>query len=198
MFDFSRPLVDELVLGDTCYQLNVSFNRVMKIMELINDEQVEDWAKPYVALTILTDVDFSQALSPEEATFVFKQVFEEHILAENLESEPVLDLTGKPIKNRTKSRQKQSDKKRSFSLIHDAEYIYSAFLQAYQIDLFEVQDKLHWRKFNALLVSLPSNTTFSDIMKIRSWEPQDGDSRKYKERMKRLQREHKLPDDTSY
>lgn len=58
--------------------------------------------------------------------------------------------------------------KKLFDFDQDAEYIYSAFMQAYHIDL--TKEKLHWHLFCALLGSLPSNTRFSEIVGIRGME----------------------------
>ena len=101
MLDLSRKLTDELVLGDDVYPMNVAFNKVLKVMELINDDELDDIYKPYVAIQIFTDVDFTEALSPEEATAIFKLIFEEHIrIIPAKETAPVLDLAGNPIKSR--------------------------------------------------------------------------------------------------
>lgn len=59
--------------------------------------------------------------------------------------------------------------------IQDGEYIYAAFLQAYGIDLVEVEH-LHWHKFKALFLSLPENTKMSEIMRLRTWEKTKKDS----------------------
>ena len=76
--------------------------------------------------------------------------------------------------------------------------IYSSFMQAYGIDLIDAQNSLHWKKFNALLNGLPSDTKFAEVLKIRSYKPQKGDSKKYKEGMKRLKKEYALPKDFDY
>jgi Bacteriophage Gp15 protein len=67
-------------------------------------------------------------------------------------------------------------------------------MQAYHIDLIEEQGKLHWSKFNALLAGLPDGTKLIEVMKIRAWKPQKGDSAKEKQRMRALQEEYALPD----
>lgn len=56
---------------------------------------------------------------------------------------------------------------RSLDFMQDAEYIYAGFLQAYGIDLFKVQDKLHWTAFAALLGALPQDTRISEIIDVR-------------------------------
>lgn len=199
MLDLSRKLTDELVLGDDVYPMNIAFNKVLKVMELINDDEFEDVYKPYLAIQIFTDVDFTEALTPEQATAIFKLIFEEHIrIIPAKDSSPVLDLAGNPIKSKIRSRSQSEDGERLFSLKYDAEYIYSSFMQAYGLDLIDAQNTLHWKKFNALLNGLPSDTKFAEVLKIRSYKPQEGDSKKYKESMKQLKKEYALPKDFDY
>lgn len=199
MLDLSRKLTDELVLGDDVYPMNIAFNKVLKVMELINDDEFDDIYKPYLAIQMFTDVDFTEALTPEQATAIFKLIFEEHIrIIPTKDSAPVLDLAGNPIKSKIRSQSQSEDGERLFSLKYDAEYIYSSFMQAYGIDLIDAQNTLHWKKFNALLNGLPSDTKFAEVLKIRSYKPQKGDSKKYKESMKRLKKEYALPKDFDY
>lgn len=199
MLDLSRKLTDELVLDEDVYPMNISFNRVLKVIELINDDDIEEIYKPYLAIQIFTDVDFTQALTPEQATAIFKMIFEEHIrVIPAKDTAPVLDLAGNPIKSKIRSKSQSESTERLFSLKYDAEYIYSSFLQAYGIDLIDAQNSLHWKKFNALLNGLPSDTKFSEVLKIRSYKPQKGDSKQYKESMRKLKKEYALPKDFDY
>ena len=199
MLDLSRKLTDELVLDEDVYPMNISFNRVLKVIELINDDDVEEIYKPYLAIQIFTDVDFTQALTPEQAMAIFKMIFEEHIrVIPAKDTAPVLDLAGNPIKSKIRSKSQSDSTERLFSLKYDAEYIYSSFLQAYGIDLIDAQNSLHWKKFNALLNGLPSDTKFSEVLKIRSYKPQKGDSKQYKESMRKLKKEYALPKDFDY
>lgn len=199
MLDLSRKLTDELVLDEDVYPMNISFNKVLKVIELINDDDIEEIYKPYLAIQIFTDVDFTQALTPEQAMAIFKMIFEEHIrVIPAKDTAPVLDLAGNPIKSKIRSKSQSESTERLFSLKYDAEYIYSSFLQAYGIDLIDAQNSLHWKKFNALLNGLPSDTKFSEVLKIRSYKPQKGDSKQYKESMRKLKKEYALPKDFDY
>lgn len=47
----------------------------------------------------------------------------------------------------------------------DADMIRAAFLQSYNIDLWE--EKLHWMKFISLLKCLPDGSRYADIISIR-------------------------------
>ena len=44
-------------------------------------------------------------------------------------------------------------------------------------------------------MGLPEGTKFVEVVKIRSYEPQKGDSQEYIDKMRELQKEYRLPDD---
>ena len=50
----------------------------------------------------------------------------------------------------------------------DAALILAAFRQAYGIDLYHEQGRLHWLEFLALLSGIPQNTRLSEVMEIRA------------------------------
>ena len=58
---------------------------------------------------------------------------------------------------------------RVFDVAIDSDYVYSAFKQAYGIDLCDIED-LHIHKFNALLLGLPNDTKLSEIMSMRAYK----------------------------
>ena len=55
---------------------------------------------------------------------------------------------------------------RVFDFVKDSEYIYSAFLEVYRIDLS--REKLHWFSFNSLFRSLPEDCQICKIMHYRA------------------------------
>lgn len=57
---------------------------------------------------------------------------------------------------------------KTFDFRLDADLIYSSFVQAYGIDLFSQQGKLHWWKFYSLFLGLPSTTKMREVMNIRA------------------------------
>lgn len=61
----------------------------------------------------------------------------------------------------------------------DSGRIYASFLQAYNIDLFEVE--LHWHKFLILLQNLPEWTTLSKVISIRAYKGDDEELNKLKD-----------------
>lgn len=73
---------------------------------------------------------------------------------------------GQPEDKRLTKMAERSQPKRVYDIDQDAEYIYSAFLQSYGIDLTTAN--MHWWQFRALLRSLPESCLFCKIMGYRS------------------------------
>lgn len=192
MLDLSRKLTDKLVIDDEEFPLNLSFDNVLRLFEMWRDEDVPEFVKPHFGIRILTGENLED-FTVEEMSEVFNEVFEEHISLSTVEDNHVeYDLAGNPMKT-TASNGKQEQA--PYDIRYDGDYIYASFLQAYGIDLFDVQGKLHWKKFNALLSGLPEGTKLMEVIKIRKWKPQKGDSSEYKEEMRRLQKDYALPND---
>lgn len=190
MLDLSRKLTDKLVIDDEEFSLNLSFDNVLRLFEMWRDEDVPEYVKPHFGIRILTGENLED-FTVEEMSEVFNEVFEEHISLSTVEDNHVeYDLAGNPMKT-TASNGKQEQA--PYDIRYDGDYIYASFLQAYGIDLFDVQGELHWKKFNALLSGLPEGTKFMEVVKIRKWKPQKGDSAEYKEEMRRLQKDYALP-----
>lgn len=80
----------------------------------------------------------------------------------------------------------------TINLVQDAEYIYSSFVQAYNINLFQEHRKMHWLEFRSLLKGLPEDTVMKQIMAVRSWVPDKHDSAERKAEMQKLQEYYKL------
>lgn len=192
MLDLSRKLTDKLVIDDEEFPLNLSFDNVLRLFEMWRDEDVPEFVKPHFGIRILTG-ETLEDFTVEEMSEVFNEVFEEHISLSTVEDNHVeYDLAGNPMKTTASDEPKE---KAPYDIRYDGDYIYASFLQAYGIDLFDVQGKLHWKKFNALLSGLPEGTKFMEVIKIRKWKPQKGDSAEYKEEMRKLQKDYALPND---
>ena len=78
--------------------------------------------------------------------------------------------------------------KRIFDYEEDAQYIYSAFLSQYRIDLQEIE-YLHWWKFKALFEALDNNNEIVKIMQYRATDLskiKDKEQRKFYKKMQKL------------
>lgn len=208
MLDLSRKLTDKLVIDDKEYALDLSFDTVLKMFEMMRDDDIPEYIKPHFAIRMLISKSLAgstreekaesfnndfENYSIEEMSKVFKSVFEEHIsLADVKDNHVEYDLAGNPMKTTASDDTKQ---RAPYDIRYDGDYIYASFLQAYGIDLFDVQGQLHWKKFNALLSGLPEGTKLMEVIKIRKWKSQKGDSAEYKEEMRRLQKDYALPND---
>lgn len=100
----------------------------------------------------------------------------------------------KEIENVDKEVKKSNSKeKQIYSYEFDAEYIYSAFMEQYNIDLNSIK-YLHWWKFKALFNSLNENVLFSKIMGYRAMDLSKIKDKSMKKQYKKLQELYKLPD----
>lgn len=66
----------------------------------------------------------------------------------------------------TENKTESGGNVQSYDLERDSEYIFSAFLDSYGIDL--TTEKLHWWRFKALFKSLPENCQMCKIMMYRT------------------------------
>ena len=132
-------------------------------------------------------------LNIEEKTIMaFQLFFDEKVdLEKGLECILWFYRCGKEEK---KSTQKQGKKeKQIYSYEFDDEYIYSAFLQQYNINLNSIK-YLHWWEFKALFQGLNDNTQFVKIMGYRSVDLGKIKDKEEKKRYKELQKLYALPD----
>lgn len=193
MLDISRPLQDKISIEGKLYPLDLSFDNVLRLLEMMCDKSIAEEIKPHLAISMLIDRDVSLAMNSSETIELFKMIFDTYISFGDDDSVASVDLAGNPLPVK-----KTDGNKKIYSLKHDGEYIYSSFLFAYGIDLFEEQGKMHWHKFNALMNGLPDDCKFMRVIKIREWQPSKGDSSEYKKQMRELKEVYKLPDDADY
>lgn len=194
--DISRKLPDTYIIGDKVYSLNLAYNVVLKVLELMRDKGIDDLSKLRTSLFLLLGEDISKSLSIDEMDAICEDLFERFIVFGNEDEQVVRDIKGniipKEIIEKSKTQSEEEEDQPLYDITKDGEYIYAGFLQAYGIDLYEVQGKLHWHKFNALLVSLPSDTKFMEVLRIRAWKPSKGDSSEYKKQMRKQQEIYRL------
>lgn len=102
---------------------------------------------------------------------------------------------GKEDKDVDKGNKKNNNNKQVqiYSYEFDAEYIYSAFMEQYKIDLNSIE-YLHWWKFKALFSSLNENVLFSKIMSYRAIDLTTIKDKNMKKQYRKLKELYKLPD----
>lgn len=174
------PLITSFTYGGEEYTIDLSFDNVLDIFDYLEDKTLRDYEKAEINLKLL----LNESIRGEKAINLWNYIYEEFI--EIKSKQPIeYDLKGNPLP----ARQEQ---KKVIDFEKDAEYIFASFKQAYGMNLYREQGKLHWHEFQALLNGLPTNTIMQRIIQIRLWEPSKGESSEYKQSMRELQKVYAL------
>lgn len=138
MADLAHPLPYAVEYGGVTWRLTPAFDNVLRLYTVL-----DEIASPADQLDLMLHYLLARddyPLDPELLQSIISAVFIPH---------------------------KTGDGGKGFDFVQDAPYIYAAFRQAYGVDLFAEQGKLHWWAFCAMLDSLPSDTRFAEIVQIR-------------------------------
>lgn len=183
--DLAYPLDDTVEIDGKTYKLDLSFDNVLRLIDMLNDEGLNDITQINLGLEMLLGEKLDYDIAKKEQ--IFHDIFKATIGKDTEKNQPV-DIEGNPM-----PQQKQE---RIFSLKQDAPYIFAAFYQNYGIDLFEMHGKLHWEKFNALFTALFPSSSFKEIVEIRASElPTGKGMQKERERLKKLKEYYELKDE---
>lgn len=93
----------------------------------------------------------------------------------------------KPIGN----KKRKTNSKKVFDFEVDANYIYSAFMSQYNIDLQDI-GQLHWWKFKALLEGLKEDNKLSKIIEYRSMDLSKIKDKEQRKFYKDMQKQYSL------
>lgn len=92
------------------------------------------------------------------------------------------------------SNESDGTAERIYSFKYDDDYIYSAFLTQYNIDLQDIE-YLHWWKFRALFKSLKEDNLISKIMSYRAMTINNDMTDSEKQYYRNMKELYKLPDE---
>lgn len=177
------PLVTSFSFGETDYNIDLSFDNVLDVFDVFDDPELRDHEKAEICLALLLG---EQSYKP--SIDLWNHIYKTFLHMEN--KKPIeYDRKGNPMPVR------EDNNKKTIDLVKDAEHIYASFRQAYNINLFQQQGKLHWHEFQSLLNGLPADTIMQRIIQIRLWEPSKGESAEYKKTMRDLQKAYRLEDE---
>lgn len=179
----NNPLATSIFFKGKNYPLDLSFNRVLDVLEVLERKDILGPHKLKIVMSILVG-DIS-GLTYKELADLWVLIRDDYI---NLSEKQHIkyDLQGNPM-----PVEEDDDSNRVLDIQQDAKYIYASFRQI-GINLFAEQNKMQWSEFQALLEALPDDTIMQKIIQIRCWEPVKGDSTKYKMRMRKLQDKYQL------
>lgn len=190
MFSLAYPTEDKIKVNDKEFKINIAFDVVLRVLDLLQEPRLYDALKLRIALQLFFGKNTELLELPfEEQATIFHQVFSRYVKQE--EQKVTYDLQGNPLPDY------DADKKAYYSLKADASYIYASFMQAYGIDLLEEQGKLHWFKFQALLSGLPEDTKFRQVVAIRMWEKPSKSKNAHENQMRKLQKIYALPEEVA-
>lgn len=155
----------------TDFRESIKFELLMQDSKLNEEEKVKLALNLYYNLNDITDVK----KAVEDIIWFYKGGKNEK---ENVDKEV---------------KKSNSKEKQIYSYEFDAEYIYSAFMEQYNIDLNSIS-YLHWWKFKALFNSLNENVLFSKIMGYRAMNIGQIKDKEMKKHYKKMQKLYALPD----
>ncbi|EOU3548702.1 bacteriophage Gp15 family protein [Listeria monocytogenes] len=181
------------------YQLDLTFDNVLRVIELTEDNHLTNDFRVNLAIEVLFENETpwlqfdedSPYQSIQEKSLVLLDIFENYIVKGDSKGIQY-DFDGNPMPVATGEGEEEQA---YYSLTQDSDYIYASFLQDYNIDLIDVRGKLHWYKFRALFDSLRDDTAIKSIMNIRQTElPAGKGSEKEREALIKLKNHYKLKD----
>ena len=161
---------------DSGLRIRTDFRESIKFELLMQDRTIEDDKKVRMILNLYY-------YNPENIKDI-KKALEEILWFYKCGDKPENKISGKNENNK---------KKQIYNYEFDAEYIYSAFMQQYKIDLNSIK-YLHWWKFRALFTNLSEDVLFSKIMQYRAVELSSIKDKEMKKFYKKMKRIYALPD----
>jgi len=146
MYDILYIDDSKIKYKDKVYNINIAFNRVLRAIDILEDESLEE---------------------SEKATYSYECFFDEKYKLNINEKVELVNKVFEHINSFARGKKKVNDEI-VMDIKQDFEYIYSSFMMNYGIDLVEEVDKLSWIKFMSLLGGLSEKTKMSEVIKIRS------------------------------
>ena len=183
------PLLEKIEIDNEEYSIDMSFDNVLRLIDMLGDDGLDDTDKITIGLEMLIGVQLEHDI--QTLSDVFNSMFEQILVPKN-DKDVQLDLEGNPMPS------EDDNSKAQYCLNQDAELIYAGFMQEYGLDLFECAGSLHWDKFKALLSGLGDDTQFKKVIEIRTMDlPNGKGSNKEREHIQKLKRKYKLKSDVS-
>lgn len=172
-----KGLPDAIEVDGKLFYIKTNFRDWLKFGEIVDSREFKDW--------IESDFVVENGISFRDFFFLFD--------GEIPRANFITNLLAFYINPNETPHDNISDKKdiQSFDYIRDGEYIVGSFMQAYHINLTEIE-YMHWHMFKALFVCLPGDTMIKEIMSMRTWNERD-DKRKYEEHKRKLREVWELP-----
>lgn len=172
-------LLDELPkITPNNYKINTSYKQGIKFELLMQDNELQKEEKVMLALALFYDKkEINQIKTPEELQKRINDILWFY----------KCNKIGQNNKGVNARKEKQI-----YSYEFDADKIYSAFMQQYNVDLQKTD--LHWWQFRSMFESLTDKTQIVEIMGYRAIDLSKIKDKEEKKRYKELKRIYALPD----
>ena len=143
----------------------------------------------------LSEVMSSEQPVPDILVQMMKLVFYE--LPPNLEQsiKAIMDFYNPSKEKAEHTKGEKPSGKPVYDFAYDADLIFAAFMQQYNINLCESQ--MHWWQFKALFKGLTEDTFFIKVVQYRNIDLSEIKDKKQKKQYAKLKNLYKLPDNRS-
>lgn len=184
---------ESVIINGTEYPVNSDFRAGILFEMLMTDEEVTDREKVLYSLNIY----FGDDIPDEPIEDIFQALIwfyrcgrsdKERKLSSGREDDETQDAREGPQEG---AGDAESDVV-AYSYDYDDEYIYSAFLTQYGVDLSEIGE-LHWWKFRAMFKALNPDLMICKIMGWRTTKISSKMSDAERENLQKLKRAYALP-----
>lgn len=181
---------DSFEYNDDRLHVDMSYDNILRLFQLFDDEAIRQMDKIIIALEMLVyEFDLIENKGFDELLELYRYIMKEFL---------DIDLYSKD-KDPDQTLDEQDEDppiKKVMNFNKDATLIYASFLSEYHIDLFEVQGKMHWLQFSALLSNLGDDTAFKQIVSYRTMEiPSTKEaSKEYRDHVIKMKKLYSLED----
>lgn len=164
-------LPSSVEIDDTEYEINTDFRISVLFSLLMEDNELTEEQK------VLQAVNLYYPVVPNNIGKAIEQIKWFYSCGKS----------DKPIG----SKKRKTNSKKVFDFEADANYIYSAFMSQYRIDLQDIR-QLHWWKFKALLEGLKEDNKLSKIIEYRSVDLSKIKDKEQRKFYKEMQKQYSL------
>ena len=159
----------QVIIAGAKVPINTDFRTSIKFEDLLNKYDLEDekeqrefYNKALKLYYPILNIDFKNESDKVKMLF-------NHVIDNSSEAINKMMWFYRCAKELPKQKGEGKSAKEIYSYEHDADKIYSAFIDQYGIDLQEIEH-LHWWKFKALFGALREDNEISRIMNIRAMD----------------------------
>lgn len=178
---------DVITIDDINYKINTNFRTSILFELLMQDDNLSGEQKISIALGLYYPIIPNDLKEAVESMLWFYRCGQGNLKQDN-KSLPEDELEAQDNTNEDSNKGQVV-----YSFEHDSDYIYSAYLTQYNIDLNEIE-YLHWWKFKALFKSLNNDNKLIEIMNIRGTKITKDMSKERRRELRELQKIYELPD----